>query len=389
MILNRISTFTALFLFTFTVVSAQGIEFFHGSWSEALEKAQSEKKLIFVDAFASWCGPCKRMAKETFPDEEVGEFFNANFVNLKIDMEKPENGEFASKFPVSSYPTLLFIDETGKIVFKEVGAKGVQDLIATGKKALGRNYRSGEYEERYNEGERDPKFLLDYVKSLNAAGKPSLKITNEYLKTQQDLTTEFNLRFLFEGATDADSRVFNLLLKNKALIQPLVGEDVFRRKSEAACRCTVKKAIEYKDEKLLAEAKEKCKESSPEKATAFGYEADMSYYKATKDVKNYLKAMDAYRKAEVKTPAKLHDLVVTLMRTFPNDPKALSKAEDWAADAAKEGNQPEFYMTLAEVYKRQGEKEKARKTAEKVLALLGENGDPLLRMKVNVFMENI
>ncbi|MCC7246078.1 MAG: thioredoxin family protein, partial [Saprospiraceae bacterium] len=143
--LNRIFAVFIFVFLAFASLSAQGIEFFHGTWSEALEKAQAEKKLIFVDAFASWCGPCKRMAKETFPDEEVGEYFNANFICLKIDMEKPENGEFASKYPVSSYPTLLFIDETGKIVLKEVGAKGVQDLIATGKKALGRHDRSAEF----------------------------------------------------------------------------------------------------------------------------------------------------------------------------------------------------------------------------------------------------
>jgi thiol-disulfide isomerase/thioredoxin len=49
-----------------TQVGAQGIEFFHGPWSEALAKAKTEDRLIFVDAFASWCGPCKRMAAETF-----------------------------------------------------------------------------------------------------------------------------------------------------------------------------------------------------------------------------------------------------------------------------------------------------------------------------------
>ncbi|MFM7401482.1 MAG: thioredoxin family protein, partial [Bacteroidota bacterium] len=99
-------------------VFAQGIEFFHGSWPEALTKAKSEEKLIFVDAFASWCGPCKRMAKESFPDPKVGELYNASFICLKIDMEKPENAEFAGKYPVSSYPTLFFIDADGKIVLK-------------------------------------------------------------------------------------------------------------------------------------------------------------------------------------------------------------------------------------------------------------------------------
>ena len=159
-------------------VFAQGIEFFHGSWPEALAKAKSEEKLIFVDAFASWCGPCKRMAKESFPDPKVGELYNASFICLKIDMEKPENAEFAGKYPVSSYPTLFFIDADGKVVMKEVGAKTPDQLIETGKKAQGKNDKSGDFEKKYKEGNRDPKMLYDYVRTLNAAGKPSLKITN-------------------------------------------------------------------------------------------------------------------------------------------------------------------------------------------------------------------
>ena len=241
-----LSAVFALFI-SFSSLSAQGIEFFKGTWAEALEKAKSEERLIFVDAFASWCGPCKRMAAQTFPDPKVGEYFNANFVNLKIDMEKPENSEFAGKYPVSSYPTLLFIDATGKIVLKEVGAKNVDQILETGKKALGKNDRSVDFEKKYAEGDRDPKMLFDYVRSLNAAGKPSLKITNEYLNTQQDLTTEFNLKFILEGAVDADSRVFDLLVKNRAKVVAVTSEDAVNARVEKACKNTVSKAIEFKN----------------------------------------------------------------------------------------------------------------------------------------------
>ena len=62
-------------------IAAQGIEFEHLSWAEALEKAQSENKLIFMDAYTVWCGPCKMMAKQTFPDPEAGLFFNATTID--------------------------------------------------------------------------------------------------------------------------------------------------------------------------------------------------------------------------------------------------------------------------------------------------------------------
>ncbi|MEL6926093.1 MAG: DUF255 domain-containing protein, partial [Bacteroidota bacterium] len=78
-------TMTAI-LIAGTSVLADGIEFFDGTWEEALNIAKAEEKVIFVDAFAVWCGPCKRMSNNVFPQKEVGDFFNRNFVNMKIDM---------------------------------------------------------------------------------------------------------------------------------------------------------------------------------------------------------------------------------------------------------------------------------------------------------------
>lgn len=115
-------------------LSGQGIEFFHGTWAEGAGGAEKTgRELIFVDAFASWCSPCKRMASSVFP-QKVGSFFNANFMNLKIDMEKPENAEFAGKYPVSAYPTLMFLDGSGKMVQKAVGAKDAEQLLELARK---------------------------------------------------------------------------------------------------------------------------------------------------------------------------------------------------------------------------------------------------------------
>ena len=65
---------------------AQGIEFFHGSFQEAKELAARENKIIFVDAYTTWCGPCKRMAKMVFPQAVVGDYFNANLLCQDFDV---------------------------------------------------------------------------------------------------------------------------------------------------------------------------------------------------------------------------------------------------------------------------------------------------------------
>ena len=69
------------------------------SWKEAIETAKREGKLVFVDFYTDWCGPCKVMARDVFPQKQVGDFFNAKFVCLKLNAEK-EGRELAKRFCV-------------------------------------------------------------------------------------------------------------------------------------------------------------------------------------------------------------------------------------------------------------------------------------------------
>ncbi len=111
-----------------------GIEFYKGTWDAALKKAAKEDKFIFLDAYASWCGPCKIMAKHTFTDEAVGAFFNANFINYKMDMEKDADGRrLSAKYKLQAYPTLYFVDGNEELVHQELGWQKPKQLIEIGK----------------------------------------------------------------------------------------------------------------------------------------------------------------------------------------------------------------------------------------------------------------
>lgn len=130
--------FTLVFFVSLSSAFAQksGIQFEHASWKKIVAKAQTEKKLIFLDAYTSWCGPCKAMQAQVFPQKSVGDYFNVSFVNAKIDMEQGEGPALANKYPIQGYPTLLFIDpNTGKIVSQVLGYQNTEQLLQLGIKA--------------------------------------------------------------------------------------------------------------------------------------------------------------------------------------------------------------------------------------------------------------
>jgi len=110
-----------------------GIQFKKESWNDVLKQAKKENKLIFLDIYATWCGPCKRLKSNTFSNEEVGKLYNQKFINVALDGEKGEGLTLAQKYGVRSYPTLLFLDGNGNIVVRTGGYHNSDEFIELGK----------------------------------------------------------------------------------------------------------------------------------------------------------------------------------------------------------------------------------------------------------------
>jgi thiol:disulfide interchange protein len=136
---------TATVAFAFTLNKKENksgpnsqINFIENSWKEALKQASAQHKYIFVDAYTTWCGPCKMLRMTTFKNNKAAEFFNNNFVNVSIDVEKGQGPELASAWRIQSIPTLIICDSNGKPVYGSVGYIGAGDLIKFGKEGLSR-----------------------------------------------------------------------------------------------------------------------------------------------------------------------------------------------------------------------------------------------------------
>ncbi|MDR6403913.1 MULTISPECIES: thioredoxin fold domain-containing protein [Chryseobacterium] len=142
-----------------TVLSAQGIKFEEGKFSDILAKAKQEKKLVFIDGYTSWCAPCKLMVKNIFPLQTVGDYYNSNFINAKFNMEKGEGIAIAKKYKINRYPTYLFLDGDGNVVHTANSYLEEKDFIQFGKDAQDPSKRIAALKKRFEKGEKDPEFL--------------------------------------------------------------------------------------------------------------------------------------------------------------------------------------------------------------------------------------
>ena len=181
--------FAFIMLWMSVMAQPQGIRFESGSFEEIKNLAREREKLIFVDVYTTWCGPCKMLANTVFVDAKVGVYFNENFVCVQLDAER-EGKEVAQKYKVTAYPTLLFVTADGELLHKTVGTLDAGALIEAGEYALNEadapdnliNLRK-----RYVAGERGESFLKAYMGKLIESKEPPYEEVEEYLKTQTSM----------------------------------------------------------------------------------------------------------------------------------------------------------------------------------------------------------
>lgn len=158
----------------------QGIKFEEGgSFTDVLAKAKKEGKLVFMDCYTSWCGPCKVLSAKVFPQKVVGDFFNPCFVSVKVDMENGEGKELAKKYEVKVFPTLLVLDAEGNIIHRLTGGRSPHSLITEVSRAFSDSTAYTAVKKKYEAGDRNPLIVTEYFKNMLTASELG---TNELQK---------------------------------------------------------------------------------------------------------------------------------------------------------------------------------------------------------------
>lgn len=368
-----------LFFFTFLILGSarltaqNGITFSKLSWKEALAQAEAQDKLIFLDAYANWCAPCKQMVHQVFPDEEVGEFFNEHFINLQIDMEKGTGPGLALEYNVRAYPTLLFINGRGEMVHRVTGFQSAIDLLQSGHIAIDPERRFGTMKTRYQAGERGARFLYDYTHaSYQAMDEDFNQAAADYMQTQSDWSTPKNREFIFTFIEDAYTDLFAYILDHREAFEEQFGRSAVLRKIHATI---VNSAFQYEKEPDFDELKRLYYKAFPGVAAELYAQFRMNYFQYAGDMERFAEtAAEYYDEFPSDDWVELNDIAWTFY-TDVQDREMLKTALKWAKKSVRLHSAYSNNDTLAALYYRLGKKKKGIVAAEKAIRLGKENGE--------------
>lgn len=343
------------------------------------KKSNKKDKLIFIDCFTTWCGPCKWLAKNVFTDPKVGEFMNENFVSAKIDMEKGEGIEIAKKYGIRAYPTLLFLDSEGNMVHRICGAGDSEKFLEGAKLAMNKSERLGAYVSKYKSGERSNEFLSDYLIKCSQACMNDDEALANYWENQseEDLISATNWKMYEAFVRDINSEQFTYLLANHKKFAAKNGKENVDKITEYAYQRAFSKAIYAKEdkEKKFNEVKTHIDNTTLLNKNKIIFSAMMNKARAEKNWNMYGNTAVMYVNTYLKeNSTQLNSYAWSFYENI-DDERMLAEALKWANKSVELNEQYMNMDTKAALLFKLNKKQEGLKAAKRAIELAKENGE--------------
>lgn len=392
---------TLLFIIPFFVTGQEkGIHFEHNSnWDKVKAKAKAENKHIFVDCFTTWCGPCIWMAENVFPQENVGSFFNANFVNLKLQMDQTkkdtdevkswytEATRFAKDYDVRAYPTFLIFSPDGELVHRMVGGGEAEAFIARAKEGLHPETQYVTLVQKFESNPKDAAIAKSLAKAAQSAydevmASKAIAAFIETVGVDGALTSD-NIDLLLQGATSSKSASYGIIKDNMKKVDLLLAKGKGEKNSNDVLSAVLTRELvmpkmnrgEYTPVDFVALQKE-IENAHPyvdmkssialSKAQYYGFHKDWPIFKDA--VNEFVQLSN-----KAISPEMLNSFAWTIFENC-NDAACITSALTWSKRSLEGGENAAYLDTYANLLYKSGDKVNAIKWQEKALgaASVGE-----------------
>jgi thioredoxin-related protein len=225
------------------------------TWEQIKQRAKQEKKYIFIDAYTTWCGPCKLMDKNVYTNDTVGDYFNDRFISVKVQMDHTsKDNEFIKSwyddavalgklYRVDGYPSFIFLNPQGEIVHKGMGYQQVKAFLSISQTAIipGKIYEdkyadydnlAAEYKQGIRKYEKMPYMIITAYKfGDNDFGKQLLQEHTAYVKnlTSKERYSKENIQMWSSFLLKSGSDLFNFFYKDGAVIDKVMNRTGYAR----------------------------------------------------------------------------------------------------------------------------------------------------------------
>lgn len=142
------------------------VNFFEGTYEEALQLAATENKGIMIDFNTEWCIWCRNLEMRVFTNDDFANFVNANLINMKVDAEKGDGVALAEMFEARGFPTVIFLNSEGKQLGRVAGYMPANEYLKFTKELVIEGLTKDYLKSEIDKGSIEQKILYYYAERL-------------------------------------------------------------------------------------------------------------------------------------------------------------------------------------------------------------------------------
>lgn len=335
--MNKVSTvITAIFFIAFSANAQMQFKEIvtQSDWETAVKEANETGKLLFLDIYATWCGPCKYLESNIYPDVELGKYYNSHFINLKLDGETEFGRMKVMQYGLQAYPTMYYLSSSEDMLAKVVGVKQAPELNAFGEKVVRNSDKLVEFKRDYNNDKLKAPELMAYRELLlefdqkEQSDEVSSKIIPSL--TEADILNPEYKSIIIGAKTDLDGKIFSLIKSNFEGFKLLWTEEemgqIFGNIFDASLNMAISNQDPGYKDRIIAELLPLFQDT-PESVKNAEYITNKLYFANTGDWKGFSElVMALYNTGFSNDDAFLYQESFDIVNNYARSPEALAFA---------------------------------------------------------------
>ena len=359
--------FLLFLIYTQVTLSQSAISFSETGLKPALEKAKTENKPVLLWCYATWCPHCKTMKAGVFIDQAVADYFNRTFICTSQDMEKGEGIELNKELKIISYPTFVFYDPTGTIIYRVEGELKSNVFIQEGKNALTQKKQLPYLKLQFEKDVSNSSNCFEYLRALKKGGLDVSTVINQYFATQSDkqLLSEVNWRIISNGVSDINSREMKFVISHQEEFSSITSPARVKRKLDYMVKELLNPLVETTDTANYLINRKLSAQIHSYSTDSLIFCFDLRILALTKNWNAYRNTCQQSTKAFAwNNRTQLNEIASNFLNNI-TDAKALSLAELWAQRSLALDEEYDTYLLCSKIYKKLNNTKDAIKMASK------------------------